>query len=128
MPATHTDLRRMLREMYEYSKTSPSSVIFCNDEPAYLLIGFVVDLIESGRLFSIKLSNYKLCCREFEPFVRAFLREDVRGPIDRRRFCDKTFLASIFEPAYDLRAWRKEIKEIEKLRPIITSAFDRLEV
>lgn len=118
---THTDFEQMLRDMYEYSKTSSSSVILCNDDPTHMRVGFVVAIGESAVDFCIALMNYDRCFPKLRPEIRGTIKRWA----GRTKFCDKKLLESIFEP--DLKA-RKEIKKIEKLRPIINSAFDRLEV
>ena len=130
MSATHTDLRQMLSDMYEYSKTSSSSVILCNDDPRLMYVGFVVAIGElERREFSITVSNYNRCFSQLVPRIRkAINRSESRG--SGRILSSKEFLERIFEPDLKRRKARviKETKEIEKLRPIINSAFDRLEV
>lgn len=89
MPATHSDFLKMLKDMYEYSKKDPSSIITSSDEPHLLRVGFIVIRDDESKLFNIQLSDYKTSTSGLSYLIKTLE--------DRGKFCQKDFLADIIK-------------------------------
>ena len=89
---THSDIGKMLRDIYKYSQQNPKFEIGACDSPCDLLVGYIVygqkGGKETARHFYIRLTDLKNLPKRFSLIL---------DPNGRRKLCNKEILRKLIE-------------------------------